>query len=283
LLVQLLIYANGLGLSATLRGQFAAVTSLIAEADAIAEATGTRIAPYTAVFLTGFQGSEADATQLIEAVTKDARAAGQGLGIQWCQLVSGILYNSLGRYEKALKEARQASERVPEFFISAWALPELIEAASRTGQTRLAGDALGRLAEATSVAQTDWGQGIYARSRALLNAGEDAEGWCRQAVDRLSRTLLRPELARARRELLASGETARQRTTETHDQLTPQEAQIARLARAGMSNPEIAAQLFPSVRTVEWHLRKVFTKLEISSRLQLQRALPDSASAGPMA
>ena len=132
LLVQLLIYANGLGLSATLRGQFAAAASLIAEADAIAEATGTRIAPYTAVFLAGFQGSEADATQLIDAVTKDARAAGQGLGIQWCQLVSGILYNSIGRYEKALEEARQASEQMPEFFLSAWALPELIEAASRT-------------------------------------------------------------------------------------------------------------------------------------------------------
>ena len=88
---------------------------------------------------------------------------------------------------------------------------------------------------------------------------------------------------RAGRELLASGETVRSRTAETHDQLTPQEAQIARLARAGMSNPEIAGQLFLSTRTVEWHLRKVFTKLEISSRMQLQRALPDSASAGPMA
>jgi DNA-binding NarL/FixJ family response regulator len=88
---------------------------------------------------------------------------------------------------------------------------------------------------------------------------------------------------RARRELLASGVTVGRRTAETHDQLTPQEAQIAQLARVGLSNPEIAAQLFLSVRTVEWHLRKVFTKLEISSRLQLQRALPDGASAGPMA
>jgi DNA-binding CsgD family transcriptional regulator len=198
-----------------------------------------------------------------------------------------------------------------------WALPELIEAASRTGQTQLATDALARLAEATSVALTDWGQGIYARSRALLSDGEDAETWYRQAVDRLNRTALRTELARthllygewlrrearradaraqlrtahamfdtigmqafaerARRELAAAGETAGKRTMEAHDQLTPQEAQIAQLARAGLSNPEIAAQLFLSPRTVEWHLRKVFAKLQISSRLQLQRALPDGS------
>ena len=319
MLVQLLIYANGLGLSATLRGQFAAVTSLIAEADAIAEATGTRIAPYAALTLTGFRGSEADATRLIEVVTRDARAAGQGVGIQWCQWVSAILYNGLGRYEKALPEARQASEQAPEVFVAAQALPELIEAASRTGQTQVAADALERLAEATSISQNDWAQGIHARSRALLSDGEDAEAWYRQAIDRLSRTALRTELARAHllygewlrragrradaraqlrtahdmfdaigmeafaeragRELLASGATVRRRTAETRDPLTPQEAQIAQLARAGMSNPEIATQLFLSVRTVEWHLRKVFTKLEISSRLQLQRALPDGASA----
>jgi DNA-binding CsgD family transcriptional regulator len=208
-------------------------------------------------------------------------------------------------------------------FLSARALPELIEAASRTGQTQLAADALERLAAAATATQTDWGQGIHARSRALLSDGETAEGSYCEAIERLSRTPLRPELARthllygewlrregrradarvqlrtahdmftaigmqafaerARRELAASGETARQRTAETHDQLTPQEAQIAQLARAGLSNPEIAAQLFLSVRTVEWHLRKVFTKLQISSRLQLQRTLPDSASAGPTA
>ena len=156
---------------------------------------------------------------------------------------------------------------------------------------------------------------IHARSRALLSDGEDAETSYREAIERLGRTPLRPELARAhllygewlrrenrradaraqlrtahdmftaigmeafaeraRRELAAAGETPSQRTTEAHDQLTPQEAQIAQLARAGLSNPEIAAQLFLSPHTVEWHLRKVFAKLEISSRLQLQRALPD--------
>jgi len=234
-----------------------------------------------------------------------------------------VLYNGLGRYETAVAQAQQASEQAPELFTSMWVLPELIEAASRTGQTQLAVDALGRLAEATSVAQTNWGQGIYARSRALLSGGEDAEDCYRQAVDRLSRTALRTELARAHllygewlrregrrgdaraqlrtahelfdaigmqafaeragRELRASGEIVSRRTAETHDQLTPQEAQIAQLARDGLSNPGIAAQLFLSVRTVEWHLRKVFTKLNISSRLQLQRVLPDGTSAGPMA
>ena len=204
-----------------------------------------------------------------------------------------------------------------------WALAELIEAASRTGQSGLAAGALARLAEATGTGQSDWGQGIYARCRALLLDGEDAEGSYREAVGRLSRTRVRLELARAhllygewlrregrradaraqlrtahdmyaaigmeafadraRRELLATGETVRKRTAGTHDQLTPQEAQIARLARAGLSNQEIGAQLFLSARTVEWHLSKVFTKLEISSRRQLQQALPDGASALPMA
>jgi DNA-binding CsgD family transcriptional regulator len=323
LLAQLVIYVNSMAILMTWRGDFAAAASLIAEAEAIAAATGTRFAPFAALWLAGFRGAEAEATLLIEAVAKDSRATGQGLAIQESQRFSAVLYNGLGRYEAAVAQAQQASEQAPELFTSMWVLPELIEAASRTGQTQLAADALGRLAEATSVTQTDWAQGIYARSRALLNDGEDAEGWYRQAVDRLSRTALRPELARAhllygewlrrqgrradaraqlraahgmfdtigmaafaeraRRELAVTGETARQRTVEARDTLTPQEAQIAQLARAGMSNPEIAAQLFLSVRTIEWHLRKVFTKLEISSRLQLQRALSHGADAGPMA
>jgi DNA-binding CsgD family transcriptional regulator len=221
-----------------------------------------------------------------------------------------------GRYEAALAEAQQAAGQPPELQISAWALPELIEAATRTGQTRQAAGALGRLAEATSIGQTDWGQGIYARSRALVSDGQDAERWYREAADRLSRTGFRPELARAhllygewlrregrradaraqlrtahemltaigmqafaeraRRELLATGETVRKRTADTSDQLTPQETQIAGLARSGLSNPEIAAQLFLSPRTVEYHLAKVFAKLGITSRRQLRRALADS-------
>jgi len=323
MLAQLVIYVNSMAILMTWRGDFAAAASLVAEAKAISAATGTRFAPFAALWLAGFRGAEAEAVPLIEAVIKDSKATGQGLAIQESQRFSAVVYNGLGRYEPAVAQAQQASEQVPELFTSMWVLPELIEAASRTGQAQLAADALGRLAEATSVAQTDWGPGIYARSRALLSDGEDAEGWYRQAVDRLSRTALRPELARAHllygewlrrqgrradaraqlrtahgmfdeigmeafaervgRELLASGEPVRRRTPESHDQLTPQEAQIARLARTGMSNPEIAAHLFLSVRTIEWHLRKVFTKLGISSRLQLQWALPDGASAEPMA
>jgi DNA-binding CsgD family transcriptional regulator len=322
LLAQLPIYVNSLGILATLRGDFATAASLIAEADAIAEATGTSIAPYAAVLLAGFRGSEAEASQLIEAVRKDARVAGQGAGIQWCQMVSGILYNGLGRYEKALAEAKQASEQAPELWVSMWALPELIEAASGTGQTQLAADALERLAEATSIGQTNWGLGIYARCRALLSNREDAEDSYREATDRLSRTGFRPELARAhllhgewlrregrradaraqlrtahdmfagsgmeafaeraRRELAAAGETVRKRTVEAHDTLTPQEAQIAGLARGGLSNPGIAAQLFLSPATVAYHLRKVFTKLGISSRSQLALALPAQGAAPPV-
>src|SRR6516225_8353355 len=323
LLVHLLRYVNRLGQNTIWCGDFAAAASLIAEADGIAEATGTRFAPYAAVVLAGLRGSEAEATRLIEVVTKGARAAGQGLGLHWCQWASGILYNGLGRYEKALEEARQASEQAPEVFVSAWALPELIEAASRTGQTQVAAEALDRLAASAGAAQTDWASGIHARSRALLSDGEDAETSYREAIERLGRTPLRPELARAhllygewlrregrrvdaraqlrtahamfaaigmeafaeraRRELAAAGETARQATVEARDTLTPQEAQIAQLARAGLSNSEIAAQLFLSPRTVEWHLRKVFTKLQITSRGHLQWALPDGANARPMA
>jgi len=322
LLAQLVIWVQATAVFTTWRGDFAEAASLVAEGEAIAAATGTRHAPTGAVMLGGFRGAETEAVPLIEAVITDARAAGQGVGVQFPKWVAAILYNGLGRYETALAEA-QAAEQAPELHISMWALPELIEAASRTGQTRLAADALGRLAEATSIAQTDWGQGIYARSRALLSGGEDAERWYREAADRLSRTGFRPELARthllygewlrregrrtdaraqlrtahdmfaaigmqafaerARRELVATGETARRRTAGPHEQLTPQEAQIARLARAGLSNPEIAAQLFLSPRTVEYHLAKVFTKLDITSRRQLRQALPDSGRDGPMA
>ncbi|MBO0817184.1 MAG: helix-turn-helix transcriptional regulator, partial [Actinobacteria bacterium] len=323
LLAQLVISVNHEAVRTVWRGDFAAAASLVAEAEAIAAATGTRHPPLGAVWLAGFRGAEAEAAPLIEAGITDARAAGQGVAVQWLQWAAAILNNGLGRYETALAQAQQAAEQAPELHVSMWALPELIEAACRTGQTQLAADALERLAEATSIGQTDWGQGIFARSRALLLDGQDAERWYRQAADRLSRTRFRPELARAhllygewlrregrradaraqlrtahemfaaigmaafaeraRRELLATGGTVRRRTAGTRDQLTPQEAQIARLAREDMSNPEIAAQLFLSPRTVEYHLAKVFAKLDITSRRQLRQALPASARGGPIA
>jgi DNA-binding CsgD family transcriptional regulator len=316
LLAQLVIYVNWMAIRTVWRGEFAAAAALVAEAEAIAAATGTRFAPPAAVLLAGFRGAQAEAAPLIEAMITAARAAGQGLGVQFSHWADAVLYNGLGRYETALAQAQQAAEQAPELHVSMWALPELIEAASRTGQTRRAADALARLAVVTRVGQTDWGQGIYARCRALLSDGEDAERGYREAIDRLSRTRLRPELARAhllygewlrrqrrrtdardqlrtahgmletmgmtgfaeraRRELQATGETARTRTVATTLELTAQEARIARLARDGLSNPEIGTRLFLSPRTVQSHLHNVFTKLGITSRGQLYRVLPSN-------
>jgi len=320
LLGQLVIWVNSMALLTIWRGDFAAAASLVAEGEAIATATGTLYAPFGAMLLAAFRGDEAEAAPLIEAISMGARAAGQGTGVQFSQWVAAILYNGLGRYDMALAAARQAAGEPPELQISMWALAELVEAASRTGQTQLATVALGRLAEATHVGQTDWGQGIYARARALLSDGQDAEDSYREAIGRLSRTSFRPELARAyllygewlrregrradaraqlrtahgmfttigmeafagrtRRELLATGESVRRRAADTRDQLTPQEAQIAQLARTGLSNPEIAGQLFLSSRTVEYHLAKVFAKLDISSRRQLRHALAGNGGEG---
>jgi DNA-binding CsgD family transcriptional regulator/tetratricopeptide (TPR) repeat protein len=312
-LALLVICVNSMAQLLVWRGDFAEAASLIAEAHSTAAATGTRFLPYTALTLAGFRGAEGEAAQLIEAVSTEARAAGQGLGIQASHRAAAILYNGLGRYETARAEAQQAVEKMPELYPSMWALPELIEAASRCGQTGLAADALGRLAEATSIGQTDWGQGIYARCRALLSDGAAADELYREAVDRLSRTRLRPELARAhllygewlrregrradareqlrtahdmlsatgmeafaertRRELTATGEKVRKRGVETVTTLTAQEALIARLARDGRTNPEIGAQLFLSARTIESHLRKIYAKLGIGSRRELHAAL----------
>jgi DNA-binding CsgD family transcriptional regulator len=313
-LAPLSISLNGEGIVVAWRGDFAAAARVIAEADAVTEATGTRIAPYGAMLLAALRGREAEASALIDATIEDATAGGEGLAVQYAHWTTAVLDNGLGRYEDAMAAARQASEVTPELFVSVWALPELIEAAIRSGNAELAAAALGRLTESANASATDWGLGIAARSRALLGEGEAAEGSYREAIDRLGRTRLRPELARthllygewlrregrrvdareqlrtahemlaaigmeafaerAGRELLATGEKVRKRTIETRDELTAQEAQIARLARDGLSNPEIGARLFLSPRTVEWHLKKVFSKLGISSRMGLHDALP---------
>jgi DNA-binding CsgD family transcriptional regulator len=229
---------------------------------------------------------------------------------------AAILFNGLGRYDRALASARRAAPETPHLHVSPWALTELVEAATRSGRPDLAARALDRVLAATAPATTDWGRGIRARCRALVSEGEDADRLHREAIERLGRTRRRPELARAhllygewlrrenrrgdarvqlraaheqfasigmegfgeraRGELLATGEKVRERTVETRDDLTPQERQIARLARDGMSNPEIGARLFLSPRTVEWHLRNVFIKLGIRSRRELAEALPIS-------
>jgi DNA-binding CsgD family transcriptional regulator len=317
-LTVLAVSVNVLGQAVALGGDFARVATLVAEADGVTEATGTHVAPYGALVLAGLQGREADASNLIDATIEEATAGGQGTAVQYARWANSVLLNGLGRYPEALAAAAEASADTPELFVSAWADLELIEAATRSDETELARSALGRIVAATDVADNDWALGIQARSRALLSDGDEAERLYREAIERLARTRLRPEAARAhllygewlrrenrrvdaraqlraghdllttlgmeafaeraRGELLATGEKVRKRTVETRDDLTAQERQIARLARDGLSNPEIAARLFLSPRTVEWHLSKVFAKLGIRSRRELADALPGSDS-----
>jgi DNA-binding CsgD family transcriptional regulator len=310
---QLPILLGALGTAMVWSGDFAEAAALVAESDAIAAATGIRSAPFTAMMLAAFRGDEAEAVPLIEATVADAAAAGQGIAVAYARWVEAILGNALGRPAEALAAARQASEDTATVFVSMWALPELIEAAVRCGDTGAARAALTRLTEFARAGMTDFGLGVQARSRALLSEGEAARTLYIEAVTRLGRTRLRTELARAhllygewlrrenrrvdareqlrtahellstigaaafaeraRRELAATGETVRKRTAESQAELTAQEASIARLAVEGRTNPEIGAQLFLSARTVEWHLRKIFAKLGITSRRDLRTAL----------
>jgi DNA-binding CsgD family transcriptional regulator len=308
---QLPILLNIRAVAAALKGDLAAAASLIAEADAVREATGARLVAYGAMVLAAFRGSQAEAVPLIEGTLEQAAAAGQGAAVTWAHWVAAILYNGLGRYQEALASARQAAG-YKLVHLSMWALPELVEAAARTGDTGLAADALDQLSEWTQAGRTDWGLGVETRSRALLSDGEAADRLYREAIDRLGQTGMCPDLARthllygewlrrqrrrsdaraqlrtarqmldaigmeafaerARRELLAAGGTARRRSVTARVELTAQEAQVARLAADGLSNSEIGARLFLSPRTVQYHLGKVFTKLDITSRNQLSRA-----------
>jgi DNA-binding CsgD family transcriptional regulator len=307
---------NVCGQAAAWGGDLELAALMAAEVEAVKEATGSRIGPYAAISIVGLRGREAEASELIERVLAGAAAGRQGTAVQYAHWANAVLMNGLGRYEEARVAAEEATGGTPELFVAMWALGELIEAATRTGNHEQARDALARLGEQTEGSDADWALGVHAHSRALLSEGEAAERAYREAIDRLARTRLRPDLARAHllygewlrrenrrvdareqlraaheqfeaigmeafaeragRELLATGEKVRQRTAETRDELTPQERQIARLARDGLSNPEIGAQLFLSPRTVEWHLHKVFAKLGIRSRRELGNALPSS-------
>jgi DNA-binding CsgD family transcriptional regulator/tetratricopeptide (TPR) repeat protein len=303
------ILLGALGTNAAWTGDFATAASLIVEADAVCTVTGSSAAPFAALLLAALRGDPAEAATLIDTTIAAAEAGGQGIAVTLANWVAAILYNGLGRYGEALAAANRASDDTPGLYASMWALPELIEAAARSGNPHVAGDALERLTEITQAGGTDFGLGIEARSRALVSDSHVGEGWYREAIDRLGRTKLRPELARAhlvygewlrrenrrvdareqlrtahqmldsigmaafagraRHELQATGERPRKRTVAAVSTLTAQEVHIARLARDGQTNSEIGAHLFLSARTVEWHLRKVFTKLGIASRREL--------------
>jgi DNA-binding CsgD family transcriptional regulator len=301
-----------------LAGEFAPASTLFEEAYAISEATGNAPLRHASLLLAAWRGREAAARNVIEAGMQDATARGLGRAIGFAHYVTAVLFNGQGRYQEALAAAQRACD-YDDLGVFGWALVELVEAGARSDRPEVASDALVRLAERTRASGTDWALGIEARSRALLSEGEVAEGLYREAIERLARTRIRVELARAhlhygewlrrqnrrvdareqlrhaydafdamgaegfaersRRELLATGEKVRERGDETRDELTPQEAQIARLAGEGLTNSEIGVQMFISFRTVEWHLRKIFTKLDISSRRELRDALPHAGRA----
>jgi DNA-binding NarL/FixJ family response regulator len=309
---QLPVDLIALAMDAGWSGDFETAAALIAETDAVREVTGSRIAPYATMFLASLRGDQAEVTPLIEAAVDEAAAGGQGAAATYAHWVAAILHNGLGRYADALAAAARAIADA-HLYVSMWALPELIEAAVRSGNPDTAADALDRLAETTQAGGTEFALAVEARARALLSKPAAAESRYREAIDRFGRTPLRTELARAhllygewlrrqsrrvdareqlrtahemldtigmrafaeraRHELLATGERVRKRTVETAGALTAQEAHIARLARDGQTNSEIGAQLYLSARTVEWHLRKVFTKLGITSRRDLDATL----------
>jgi DNA-binding CsgD family transcriptional regulator len=298
-------------------GELDAAAALVAEARTVAEATGSRLTPYIGLALAAFRGRETEAAPLIEASMREALPHGEGIAITIAHWASAVLYNGLARYDDALAAAQKGSEHPEELRYADRSLVELIEAAARSGRPEIGRAALERLAESTQAGGTDFALGTEARSRALLSEGKAAERLHREAIERFTHTRVTTAVARARllfgewlrrekrrvdardqlrtahemftemgmeafaqraaRELLATGETARKRTIETSDELTAQEAQIARLAGDGLSNPDIAARLFISRRTVEYHLGKVFAKLDISSRSQLETALESSS------
>jgi DNA-binding CsgD family transcriptional regulator len=294
-------------------GEFAAAEALSEEADAVSDAIANPKVPHARVFLAAWRGQEAETSRLTAAGDRDATARGEGRTIGVGKYATAVLYNGLGRYDDALNAARQATDYPQDVAFFTWGLVELIEAAARSANPQLAADGLRRLSALTHTSATDWALGVEARSRALLTDGDTAEPLYREAIERLERTRVRVELARAhllygewlrrerrrldareqlrhahdlftefgmeafaeraRVELEATGEHARKRTTETRDDLTPQEAQISHLAADGATNQEIAAQLFISPSTVDYHLRKAFRKLGVKSRHQLKQRL----------
>jgi len=310
LLPYALEYLAGLHLQA---GELSLAAGLLTEAEGLELGIRAETLPYIRLRLAAWRGQASTALNLVEVMMRGARARGEGCAITAAEYATAILYNGLGQYDLAL-DAAQKAVAADEIVTSSWALYELVEAASRSGRHEVARDAVDRLSERTSASGTAWAKGTEARLRALVDDGKPAEDLYRQAIEWLGQCRMAAHLARARlsygewlrregrrvdareqlreaydmfawmgadgfadrarHELLATGEKVRKRRDDTRDELTPQEEHIARLARDGRTNPEIGAELFISPRTVEWHLRKVFTKLGISSRKGLNDALP---------
>jgi DNA-binding CsgD family transcriptional regulator len=299
------------------RGDLHAAASQVDEIRTVSHATGISAPPYGPLWLAGLRGRETELTRVLETAVDEAIARGEGYALADAELVRAILYNGLGRYEATLSLFGPDSERSCDINTPPRTVAEVIEAAVRCEERQLAKRLLDRLAEMARASGTNWVVGVEARSRALVSEGDNADKLYREAIERLARTRLRLELARAHllygewlrrerrrlgareqlrtayemfsgmgveafaaragRELLATGERARKRTVETREELTRQEAQIARLAADRLSNAEIGERLIISQHTVAYHLRKVFNKLGITSRNQLSRALPGAA------
>ncbi|WP_308408603.1 AAA family ATPase [Streptomyces sp. AC627_RSS907] len=297
----------------TCAGELDAAALLVAEIVRVQESAGNNVVPYGTMTLAAWQGRAHEAAPLIETGMKDAVSRGEGIGVAVARRAEAVLHNGLGRYEEAFDAALPASAHPHDLVTANWGLVELVEAAVRSGRHDAAEAALDRLARTTDAAATDWALGVQARSRALLSQGDAAEELYREAIERLGRTRVAAELARAHllygewlrresrrvdareqlreahalftrfgagafaervvRELRATGETVARRGDDTSATLTAQETQIARLARDGLTNSEIGAQLFLSPHTVEWHLSKVYVKLGITSRRLLRTVL----------
>ena len=293
-------------------GDLSHAAALLAEGERIDPGIRAATLPYIPLLLAAWRGEAPAAAELTGEITRGALDRGEGVALTYAEYAAAVLGNGLGQYETAAGAARTASAS-GELVISPWALYELVEAAVRSDQPDQAAAAADQLSAIAGASATDWARGAAARSRALVTGGRAAEELYREAVELLGRTRMAAHLARARlsygewlrregrrvearrqlrpafealasmgaqafadrarRELLATGERVRKRSESSHAGLTPQEEEIAQLAREGRTNPEIGAQLFIGTRTVEWHLRKVFAKLGISSRRELDQAL----------
>ncbi|WP_205650377.1 AAA family ATPase [Actinoplanes solisilvae] len=292
------------------RGDLAAAAALVEERHAVAEATRSGLAPYGEIALLAARGQAERVEPMIRDCLGDVTARGEGVGINLAQWSRAVLCNGLGRYPEAVGAAREAAADPRELGLPQWALAELIEAAVHNSDTRAATMALEELSPMAHASGTDWALGVEASRRALVEGNGDLHD---EAVERLARTRMGFELARARllygewlrregrrvdarvelraahqafstmgadafagrtaRELQATGETIRRRTVESPGKLTAQEAHIARLAAEGLTNPEIGAALYISPRTVEWHLRRIYSKLGVGNRRRLRQTL----------